>query len=351
VVKQHSHKKYGCDILFKKKCIIKPMNSKKTLGQFYTTNYKYILQDFTVDKKEKIIEPFAGKGDLLNFVTNNNIEAYDIEPKLDKIIKRDTLLDPPDYKNKFVLTNPPYLARNKCKDKQIYIKYDCDDLYKCFIISIINNNPNGGIIIVPLNFWCSETKKDIILRKKFLKKFQIIQVNVFEEQVFEDTNYTVCSFKFILNNNPSNEVIKFKFLPTKEILSISIKDGIIGEQFKPSKKFKIERITSKNCKEFKSNLVLKCIDDTNQICLFIDNENPEKYIDTTTNNSNRAYALLKIIPETNNEELVKSFNEKIKRMRNETHSLFLTNYRENFRKRISFTKAYQIICHILEKLD
>ena len=86
------------------------LDNKKKLGQFFTTNYKYILQNLNIpDDIENIIEPFTGNGDLLNFISNDkNIECYDIEPKKDFIIKRDTILNPPDYKGKFILTNPPY---------------------------------------------------------------------------------------------------------------------------------------------------------------------------------------------------------------------------------------------------
>ena len=60
--------------------------------------------------------------DLLKFIDNIDkyqIELYDIDPTSQSIIKRDTLNDIPEYNNKFVLTNPPYLARNKNKDKTI----------------------------------------------------------------------------------------------------------------------------------------------------------------------------------------------------------------------------------------
>ena len=130
-------------------------NSKKQLGQFYTTNYEYILSNMKIpDNINHIIEPFVGNGDLLNFIENKdkyNIETYDIEPKYEFAIKHDTLLNPPSYKNKFVLTNPPYLARNKNKNKELYDKYDCNDLYKCFIINLITDICEGGIIIIPLN--------------------------------------------------------------------------------------------------------------------------------------------------------------------------------------------------------
>ena len=44
-------------------------DTKQKLGQFYTTNQDYILQDMYIpDDVKIIIEPFAGNGDLLKFI-------------------------------------------------------------------------------------------------------------------------------------------------------------------------------------------------------------------------------------------------------------------------------------------
>lgn len=45
------------------------LTNKSLRGQFFTTNYKYILSNlFIPDNITKIIEPFCGNGDLLNFI-------------------------------------------------------------------------------------------------------------------------------------------------------------------------------------------------------------------------------------------------------------------------------------------
>jgi len=55
--------------------------SKKERGQFYTVNHSYIMEG--LDKpKTKVIEPFAGKGDLLDWLGHDKWEAYDIEPNV-----------------------------------------------------------------------------------------------------------------------------------------------------------------------------------------------------------------------------------------------------------------------------
>ena len=150
---------------------------KQKLGQFFTTNYKYILSDlYVLDNIKKIIEPFCGNGDLLNFIDKKKyiIECYDIEPKHNYIIKKDTIKNPPNYSDAFIITNPPYLSRNKSENKEMFDKNDVNDLYKCHIKDLLTNNPIGGIIIIPLNFFCSIRNMDIELRKKFLNTYIII---------------------------------------------------------------------------------------------------------------------------------------------------------------------------------
>lgn len=46
-------------------CKMKKSMDKKNLGQFYTTNYNYILQNlFIPENTTTIIEPFCGSGEL-----------------------------------------------------------------------------------------------------------------------------------------------------------------------------------------------------------------------------------------------------------------------------------------------
>lgn len=345
------------------------MNSKKKLGQFYTTNYEYILNGLEIPNNiKKIIEPFAGNGDLLNFISNNidiEKEFYDIEPKKDYIIKRNTILEPPNYNNAFILTNPPYLARNKSIDKTLYNKYKVNDLYKCFIIELLSNKCLGGIIIIPLNFWCSIRNTDIELRKKFLEIYEIILLNIFEEQVFDDTNYTICSFQFQLKKDNINNEINIMIYPNKINIKTELNENnnyMIGGSIYNLpilNKYKINRITNKNINNSnRTNILVKCIDDNkdNKIKLsYVDDNNI--YIDTTSNQSSRTYATLIIEPKIDKEKqlkLIELFNNYLNDERIKYNSLFLTNYRESkkdiARKRISFELVYLISSYILEKI-
>ena len=286
--------------------------NKKVLGQFYTTNQEYILQGlFIPNYITSIIEPFAGNGNLICFIEKEeeknkvkyNVECYDIEPKKNFIIQQNTILNPPEYNNKFLITNPPYLARNKSKDKMLFDKYDVNDLYKCFIKTIIINVCLGGILIIPLNFWSSIRIADIQLRKLFLEKYNILLLNIFEEKVFDDTTYTICSFQFKLKNDNNNNKLNIIVYPSKIIINTELNDNnnymIGGEIYnlKTNKTYKISRLTKKNKEKANTNILVKCIDDNidNKIGLkIVDDENI--YIDETPNQTARTYATLIIEP-------------------------------------------------------
>jgi hypothetical protein len=335
---------------------------KKLLGQYYTTNYKYILQDFIIPTYvSNIIEPFAGNGDLLNFINKDKyqLECYDIDPKQPYITKRDTILNPPIYNGKYIITNPPYLARNKSKNKEYFDKYNVNDLYKCLIKEILINKCIGGILIIPLNFWSSIRISDIELRKLFLQEYDIILINIFEEQVFNDTTYTICSFQFEFKKN-NNNLLKITIYPSKYTITTELNDNnnyIIGGDIYnlySNNKYSIYRLTKNNKNKSNNNLLIKCIDDNNnnKINLSIVDDN-KLYIDETPNQSCRTYASFIIEPTITIEQqkkLVNDFNNFLNTHRNKYNSLFLTNYRESkdiARKRISFDLVYKIILHLL----
>jgi hypothetical protein len=328
------------------------MNKKTKYGQFFTTNYEYILQGLKIPSREKIIiEPFSGNGDLLHIVKKSTkILCYDIDPKVANCSKRDTLKSPPIYRDTFIITNPPYLAMNKNKNKSIYNKYNEDDLYKCFIRSILepHNIANGGIIIVPLNFWCSIREGDSFLRRDFMNIYKIGRINIFEEQVFDDTSYTVCSFIFYKKTIPSldSQLIPSYIYPSEKIINLNfsqeLKWLIGGEiyQLPISDKYTVTRDIKPN-----THIHIYAIDSgskNNKIRLIYDKK--KLYIDQ----SSRTRATLHIIPKLNEENqkhLVILVNEYLQKQRQKYHSLFLTNYRESkeyARKRISFDLVYRI---------
>jgi hypothetical protein len=344
-------------------------SNKKKYGQFYTQNYAYIFQDMSLEfvrEERSLIEPFTGNGDLIPYILEQfpmleNLECFDIDSKNCVpregygVFQRDTLIDIPEYTNKFVITNPPYLAKNKCKDKKYFDLHQTNDLYKCFLKTILDQAPNGGLIIIPLNFWCSIRALDVDLRKRFLQKFDILRVNVFEESVFKDTTYTVCSILFVkkdLNSVRAHGYLPMFIYPCKKsfefFLNAENNWTIGGDIYQlPRSKHQVSRLLEGGKPNTK--ILLKALDDDakKQICLSM-SEDP--YFGK---NTSRTYASILIEPKISEEkqtEIVKRFNEFMEANRVKYHSLFLTNYRESkdiSRKRVSFELAYQIIQYLL----
>ena len=304
-------------------------STKQKLGQFFTTNYKYIFSNLKIPNNvTKIIEPFCGNGDLLNFIDKNKytIECYDIDPKHDYITKRDTIKNPPNYENAFIITNPPYLSRNKSKDKEMFDKNDVNDLYKCHIKDILTNNPIGGIIIIPLNFFCSIRNMDIKLRKQFLNTFIITHLNIFEEQVFDDTTYTVCSFQYEFKPN-SNSSIPITIYPSNKSLIFSLNEdnnytiGCEIYNIENNPDYKITRLLENETPN--TNLLLKAIDDNEKSKIKLEYVFDDKIYYGKI--SSRTYATLTINPKISDsiqKKIAKDFNEYLEDNRNKYNSLF-----------------------------
>lgn len=334
---------------------------KKKLGQFYTTNYQYILQGLEIPKHvSHIVEPFVGAGDLLHVIPNDKtatLECYDIDPKTALTIQKDVFAEPPLFQNKFVITNPPFLARNKSKDKTYFDKYKTDDLYKCFMKELTLNPPCGGIVIIPMNFWCSARKSDTSLRQSFLRLFRIVRLNIFEEPVFTDTDYSVCSFQFekYLFPSVSENEFPIHLFPGNTSFYARLNAAnhfmIGGDIYNlpRTNQYSITRWTSQNQGSTPTNILVKCIDDDQPINMSIVVDD-KRHVDNTPHLSARSYATLVIDPPISIEkqtELVGRFNDFLREQRRH-HSLFLSSYREFKRKRISFDLVYRITGHLLE---
>jgi len=356
---------------------------KQKYGKFYTENYNYIFQSFQLPDYHNIrfVEPFVGKGHLLHFLTeyykvpleNLNIEFYDIENHIQNTNVRDSIQNPPDYDDKFVITNPPFLALNKSKEKDTFHMYGTNDLYKCFLKTIIHRNCMGGLLIIPINFWSSIRKNDILLRKMFLEKYRVIRMNLFEEKVFPDTSFMVTSFLFERRNeNDDNFIIPTYIYPSKRYLEFTINEDtywmIGGELYNlplhddtiVMRVYERDIDNDNNKKEIitrpNTRIFLHGLDDGKEkrISLEYLEGSKDLYIGKETD---RSYASLYIYPEMNEMEqrrIVERFNRYIEKMRERYHSMFLTNYRESkewARKRISFQLTYDIINYLINHPD
>jgi hypothetical protein len=327
------------------------------VGQFYTVKHDYILDGFE-KPKGPIIEPFAGQGDLIDWLGRCDVESYDIEPKRNDIIERDTLINPPSYGNKWVITNPPYLARNKCDSKQIFDMYKTNDLYKCFIMSVVNQNEKclGGIFIIPVGFFLSPREMDVHCRHCFLSKYKITRVKYFEEVVFPDTTTTVVAFSFVKSDKLlSEQNIPWERYPNgdKKIFKLESKHKwIIGGEIydlKIPKTIKIKRVVKDHENNNMTYLTLSALDTTKKISLEYTPGHVYEGINTS-----RTYATLCIsgieLDEEKEKRIAQEFNNYLNKKREETWSLFLPQFREYDRRRIPFSLAYSIVGDLINKI-
>lgn len=307
---------------------------------------KYIPEDAF------LIEPFVGDGDLLSIFPKNSWEIYDIVPTgKEGVIIQDTLLNKPDYKNKWVITNPPYLARNKATDKRIFDLYKVDDLYKATLLSILDSE--GGILIIPTNFFTDERTGSV--REEFFKNFKILEANIFTEPVFKTTTYSVCSFAFIKkekSNLPQSFTVNIK--PKEEQINITVYPEydyrIAGEFYDSISKVTnvFGRLVGKESKDYITNIKLYALDTRiERIRLEFDTNHYEG------KNTDRIYATLTCkdkLSEEQEKRLISEFNTQLENFRKQYCDLSMTNYRDYNRKRIGFTFSYQLLSKIYKEI-
>jgi hypothetical protein len=362
------------------------LSKKRELGQFYTTNYNYILEGMSIPKGVDLIETFVGAGDLCLWVETNghnplDVECYDFAPpaklKTNFLIKvRDTLLNPPSYDGKYIITNPPFLARNKAKQTSygaIFDKWETNDLYKCFLESVISQDPAGGVVILPLNFFCDDRKVET--RARFLEKFTITRLNIFEETVFSDTTYTVCSVQFKKRKKKISDTVKVDahIYPCRNKISLCLSKQTkwkVGAEVleKQISKYKISRLvhTMVNDKSVRdktlnpqkqnkiTNILLNCVDGGKMDSRIRMEWNP---VPLLAKDTDRAFCTLIVDPpisEKKQKKLIDKFNKMLEDYREKYNSLFLVNYRNSSksyaRKRISFDIAFNLAKKCLEQI-
>jgi len=290
-----------------------------------------------------------------------------------------------------VITNPPYLNVNKADQitKEKYFlsrKEKYEDLYHISLESILGSKE--GIIVVPINFLSAENSRRI--REIFFHKFEIVELNIFKNQVFDDTSYNVISFYYKQKKNVlkrANKVNATIFPEGKKIFFELRKEnywqfgGDFLKQIQGMKNYLgVKRLTREhidNGKEeimlaiqnpknvtrlkvstktkkllFNNIMVLKAIDSKNGERIKLDDIRNYKVSAIVGKNSSRNIAHLildKNISITKQTELIKKFNTILNETRERYFSLFLTNFRDNGRKRISFDFSYKFLNYLYFK--
>jgi hypothetical protein len=370
------------------------INSKKELGQFFTTNTPYILQGLeSYINGKSVLDPFAGTGELLNWAKQNgaiSADGLDIDYNLikDNIKFNDSLINIP--KSDFIITNPPYIGRHIMSNEQKskYPVHEYEDFYLLAVQRIIDSFPEEGIIIIPVNFFSAENSDKV--RVEFLDRYVISKINYFKQQVFKDTQYNVVAFHFYKKPYSSNkQIFNFNIFPEKKQIffgvekqfnyriagkelykfnlktnAIRLTDKIIkanpGENkistFFNDKNTVVDYLISDQLKELIDNniIYLSCVDTcaSESGWIKIDNINNygKKCLVGKKSSRNYAYIMFPDIPLKYQEQIIILFNKIVNDLRYRYESLFLTNYRNKNRKRISYEFCYKIIHYCYQTL-
>ena len=203
------------------------VESKRELGQYFTKDEVWLrphIKEHIISLMEKYklcVDPFAGDGHLLNIAKVFGYETvgHDIDADICKKngwgVPNDSLMNVIRHKDAFVLTNPPYLAKNSAKRmKSEMVSYFqpgaipgieiemlgvLDDLFK-FAIEKVLQTYSESIWIVPesgiqdlddLNHWMKD----------------LHSVTILEQNPFDDTEHPVCVMIFS-RSNPKQEIWK-----------------------------------------------------------------------------------------------------------------------------------------------
>lgn len=317
----------------------------------YTTESETICGNLInyIPEGVQLVEPFVGGEDLVQLFPSHKWETYDIDHATNAQHYQDTLITPPNYTGKWVITNPPFLAKNKASNKTIFDAYGVDDLYKAFLLSILDCE--GGIVIVPTNFLSDERTAEV--RTKFFNRFKILELNIFTVPVFKTTTYSVCSFAFERASLENKRITKCNIMPANISYDIELYkcynyrlggDIVNKIENHPNYFGRLTATTPSN--KFITNIKLYGLD-TRAERIHVAFEDP--YVGKNTDRVYATFVCDMEISEEQQKKMIDLFNEKFEQFREETCDLALTNYRDYNRKRVGFEFAYKFLSMIYDE--
>lgn len=207
-----------------------------------------------------------------------------------------------------------------------------------------------GIVIIPINFWTAERSGKI--REEFLSKYKVSEVKMFYYQVFDDTDYSVCSFYYEKAQEELKEqTIKFRLMISKE------KEDSITLKLEKKNKFSFN-INLKNDPTLKLNRVTRNdTDGATAIKIHLTDSAPGVYgikaeiapIYYCNKGKDRHFFTLKCNCKIDETKFVEKFNSELTALRNKYKSMFLGNYRNGNRKKFTIQDAINFSNHIITK--
>lgn len=304
----------------------------------YFTRKKYwrqiqVLKFIYKYKSHKLIDPFAGNGDLLNsFYSVRKKIGYDIDESMNWI-KNDSLKKIPNTNNGFVITNPPYLSRVSSKRKKInhdaFLTSKRSDLYQIALDKILESKM-PGVAIVPETFINSSYDKS-----------HIYSITILIPNPFQDTTTPVCIICF----DPNKEFIKTQIYKNEEYKGSykeiqHIATNILKENVKRKIKFN----------DPKGELALVGYDSSSGNTIQFLMSNKLKY-KREIKISSRVISKINVLNEIIDQKFVNKLNKKLQQYRKNTYDILLSPFKGNYklnnnltrRRRLDFRTAREII--------
>lgn len=291
------------------------MDNRQLLGQFYTTSDPFAGSDaFSLwnslrPKGVKVLEPFAGAGLLYSYL-DEEWEGYDIDPKIDSIVKQDTIKNFPIGYD-VCITNPPYLAKTTISRKKLNVSIKYQDLYlDC--LELMLNNCGYVAAIIPSTFYNTGLFQD-----------RLIAWDKLDKEVFSDTDVPVGVAYFAPKSKGTKVYVNGKEIKEHPPTSAD-----------PSISFNVAH----------GNYVLCAIDSTKGRSIHIHNDvesfDRRKYLKHTSRNYSLFYSPNKLD--------IDKINSFIDEWRDETKDFYLTSFKSTmkcgiYRKRMNFNILKWII--------
>lgn len=327
---------------------------KKLFGQFFTITNPFNIDIFKEwmnlipeEKKQTLIEPFAGANNIVKMIQNlgytYNWKCYDIEPNKNnvtpeyEIIQRDTITNFPSGYH-VAITNPPYLAKNSAKRRKLAFPDTIyDDLYKVSL-DVMLKNLEYVAAIIPESFINADIFHNRI--------YAFISLTC---KMFDDTDCPVCLALFI----PQVQ---------KKSVDLNNEDFFVYSQTKKLGKYK-ELETKKPKSETQidwtfndpnGNIGIKCVDNqTEPTIKFIKGSEIDK---SKIKVSSRALTRISGLPsDINLDKFLEACNKKLAGYRDDTSDIFLTSFKglrkdNKYRRRLDFANAKIIMNAVVEEM-
>ena len=255
--------------------------NKKDIGEYYTPNdlVKNMVDSIKNElNNSEILEPSAGDGRFIKCLTNFKVKRIDsielFKEKCDyikkkysqnnvEVINKDFLEYSITANKKYdiIIGNPPYIKKQKILSEQLKNSnklleiLDCknikiENMWVSFILGALNLLKKDGVIFFVLPFEFLQVNYSEELRLFLEKKFNKIEITVFNKKVFPDIEQDVCLLYMTNDLKFDKEYIKYKIVEDEKNINKIIYESKIMKN-KPLRKWTNSIISDKETEMLK----------------------------------------------------------------------------------------------------